>query len=693
LWASDGTAAGTYQVREINAGSANAAPTDLATYNGLLYFAADNGTGGSELWQSDGTTGGTLLLKEIYAGSFGSSPKMFKNVNNTLFFFATDATNGTELWKTDGTAAGTVLVKNINTGANSSGPSPIVALNGSALFAATSATGTELWKSDGSDVSTVQIKDIYASGSTGSYPSYLTEVNGTLFFTANDGVNGVDLWKSDGTAAGTVQVKDVPGGSLPSNPIPLAVMDGILYYSYTDGFGAELWRSDGTAAGTYQVKDINPGAGSSLPSSLTPLNGQLYFSASDGTSGYELWRSDGTAAGTVRVADINPGATGSSPQYLTVMNGLLFFSATDPLLGKELFVLDITPPSSAITSPAPGAFLRGASLPVTGTALDGFSGITAVEVSADGVVWTPAVDTSGTGSWATWSASLTMPADGSWQLVSRAVDGAGNAGTGLAVPVVVDTTPPETAPSVPAGTYAGPFSVTLGCSDGSGSGCSVVYYCLGSGCTPTDPTSGSIPVSGTTDLRFYAVDGAGNSETVRTVGYVFLAPDYAVNLTVSGNGSGNVTSTPEGIAANTGTTARFSGGATVTLLAAPDAYALFSGWSGDCGGTADCVLAMTADRNVTATFVKDVGHAVFNPGSSLYAASIQSAYAAAAVSDTILLWGTDFYEDLVFAADKAITLRGGYNGAYTMQDGMTTLHGNLSIAAGVVTVDTLVIGN
>jgi hypothetical protein len=230
------------------------------------------------------------------------------------------------------------------------------------------------------------------------------------------------------------------------------------------------------------------------------------------------------------------------------------------------------------------------------------------------------------------------------------------------VPVVIDTTPPESTPSVPAGTYAGPFSVTLGCSDGSGSGCSAVYYCLGSGCTPTDPASGSIPVTGTTDLRFYAVDAAGNSETVRTVGYSFLAPDYAVNLTVSGNGSGSVTSTPEGIAANTGTTARFTGGATVTLQAAPAAYSLFSGWSGDCSGTADCVLQMTVDRNVTATFVKDAGHAVFNPGSSLYAATIQSAYAAAAGSDTILLWGTDFYEDLAFAVDKAITLRAATTG-------------------------------
>src|SRR5262249_25534352 len=155
---------GTTMVADINPGPGSSVPFDLTAFNGSLFFNADDGTNGRELWKSDGTAAGTVLVKDINPGTGSSIPEYLTAVNGTLFFSATDGAHNSELWKSDGTTACTVLVKDVNPG---------------------------------------------STRYDGTYLGELTAVNGTLFFTANDGVHGQELWKSDGTAAGTVMVKDV----------------------------------------------------------------------------------------------------------------------------------------------------------------------------------------------------------------------------------------------------------------------------------------------------------------------------------------------------------------------------------------------------------------------------------------------------------------------------------------------------
>jgi hypothetical protein len=73
-------------------------------------------------------------------------------------------------------------------------------------------------------------------------------------------------------------------------------------------------------------------------------------------------------------------------------------------------------------------------------------------------------------------------------------------------------------------------------------------------------------------------------------------------VTKAGTGAGTVTSSPAGIACGSTCSANFANGASVTLTAAAASGSTFAGWSGGCSGTGSCVLAMTAARNVTATF-------------------------------------------------------------------------------------------
>ena len=68
-----------------------------------------------EPWVTDGTTAGTHQLKKIFAGPFnpnmgdeGSDPDQF-TAGALMFFTANDGIHGRELWASDGTTAGTVM--------------------------------------------------------------------------------------------------------------------------------------------------------------------------------------------------------------------------------------------------------------------------------------------------------------------------------------------------------------------------------------------------------------------------------------------------------------------------------------------------------------------------------------------------------------------------------------------------------
>jgi ELWxxDGT repeat protein len=371
LWKSDGTVAGTILVKDIYPGSRwvngyygnyyvvnSSSPSNLTNVNGELFFTADDGTHGTELWKSDGTTAGTSMVKDIYPGYFGgsvypnsSNPRQLTNVNGTLYFAANDGTHGTELWKSDGTAAGTTLVSDINPGNGASYPQNLTNVNGELFFTANDGTtGAELWKSDGTAGGTTMVEDInpgttttwYYTGAygtftntvttTGSNPLNLTNVNGTLYFTANDGTHGYELWKSDGTTAGTTMLADIkPGSSTHS------------YTSYSETRSATLPNS-------------------SFPSNLTNLNGTLLFSADDGVHGTELWMlpdaSTSPPSPTVRVNDVTvtEGNTGRRAATFTVT---LSTASTKPVTvtyatsnGTATAGSDYTAISGTLTIPA-----------------------------------------------------------------------------------------------------------------------------------------------------------------------------------------------------------------------------------------------------------------------------------------------------------------------------------------------------
>jgi len=342
IWQTDGTQAGTQLFKDIRVGPAGSNPSWITKVNGNLFFTASDGIHGKELWKTDGTAVGTELVKDINpVGS--SSPLWLTNVNGTLYFKAFHPDYGEELWKSDGTEAGTTLVKDLLPGpTGDSKLGSLTKVNDLLFFTADKTPGVgirELWVSDGTETGTKVIKDIRP----GSDPNVLnlTNVNGTLFFSAHNDDNGTELWKSDGTELGTVLVKDINPGLNSSAPNDLININGTLFFSpWAEPVnGPELWKSDGTEAGTVLVKNINPSTSIDLltfPRPQTNVNGMLYFSADDGVHGREFWKSDGTEAGTVLLEDIQQGPEGSNPFSLAHVDGQLFFRATAKF-GTELY--------------------------------------------------------------------------------------------------------------------------------------------------------------------------------------------------------------------------------------------------------------------------------------------------------------------------------------------------------------------
>ena len=109
-------------VKDINSGPSPHPGAHLADVSGTIFFAADDAANGIELWKSDGTAAGTVLVKDINPASGKRlEPNGADKRGRHAFFAAQEALDGPELWKSDGTTAGTALLKDINPGGASSG--------------------------------------------------------------------------------------------------------------------------------------------------------------------------------------------------------------------------------------------------------------------------------------------------------------------------------------------------------------------------------------------------------------------------------------------------------------------------------------------------------------------------------------------------------------------------------------------
>jgi ELWxxDGT repeat protein len=319
LWVSKGTAGSTYELGGVdNRGIKNANTTvgllaytqGFTIFDGVAYFDGYDKAGNIGLWRTNGTVAGTYEIRPIVGafkvGSPGTDiqPDYMCVVGNEMFFGGADLQDAQYgLWVTNGTAGGTIEIggqgnkgvknspyKNAMNPTVGIGPTDITAFDGNAIFAGTDNTigpngyytdTVGLWKSSGTAAGTIEIgghgsseiKDAQKALDGGllggvANPDFTVYKNEVLFLGVDDKSEPghVELWETNGTVAGTSEIGGIGNAGIKGHPLfssdtkvpDFTVYDGDVLFtaqsSATDLWG--IWETNGTAAGTHLLKTI-----------------------------------------------------------------------------------------------------------------------------------------------------------------------------------------------------------------------------------------------------------------------------------------------------------------------------------------------------------------------------------------------------------------------------------------------------
>jgi ELWxxDGT repeat protein len=295
LYLEGGTGDGTSALYKLDASGNNATSltgspadgylTDPVALGNVFYFLrASPGTPFS-LWRSDGTPAGTTEVKAISDGSGGVTVPNSEPVRvGNAILFMTSGANGLSLWRSDGTAAGTSVIAR-PTAPDGPGPSnntgyvvapvpPSSAHPGGQYFVimigpqdlslrpfVTDGTAAGTARADLSPFTDI---DLIVRNSDHPSPSVTMPIvlNGSLYFTAVSAPNEMQLWKYDPNTT------PVPPPA-PPKVKSVTVNDGAAQRSMVKTVTVTFDRAVNLAAGAFDLRDA---AGHSIGLTLTGLS-------------------------------------------------------------------------------------------------------------------------------------------------------------------------------------------------------------------------------------------------------------------------------------------------------------------------------------------------------------------------------------------------------------------------------------
>ncbi len=314
LWYTPGTAAGTHAILGAYTAAPNQNAHDVTALGNNAFFVTDVYTGtqitGENLWMFNAATQ-TVQFVQAFKSVCNDpgGPDHFLSFNGAVYFGADDGVHGPQLWRTTGPGA-TAMISNI--------PKPAVAVTNylthltgvgaDMVYFVVNTPASQLWMSRAGG-SAALVHDFAPTGA--ARPDSLTAAGTRLYFAASTTQNARDLWVTDGTTTQELFLAGPTQSSLSTNPSvsPFLTYNATLQKLF---FVGNVGATGAYVHGVYAL-DVPQGAPTPGGSSGKGLPGDAFAQAAAAGTSLPSAAPSPNRGARLAADDFRPGAVSGSP--------------------------------------------------------------------------------------------------------------------------------------------------------------------------------------------------------------------------------------------------------------------------------------------------------------------------------------------------------------------------------------------
>jgi ELWxxDGT repeat protein len=303
LWRTDGTAAGSYMVKDINIGERGIEIVDMVEFQGKLYFTIfkDNF---HEFWVSDGTVNGTQVLKSVATPIRNYNAEIKAGITKLFFGMIGANTSRNVPWVSNGTTSGTVEIPAAG-GVFSDNCGSFTVRGDSLIFT----DQIKLWSGNASGVSPVFIPTEVQPQFIKKHLSYKSKFYAIAKY--SDFATNIRydvLFESNGKKAGTKIIKKFNDGELTNFNFPIFdIINDKLIFPALSKDSVNIWSLSIPTALTSKIYFLGNVSKIGNAINTSTLNGKLVILSKSNIPQQpkQVWLTDGTKQNFTPVSALN----------------------------------------------------------------------------------------------------------------------------------------------------------------------------------------------------------------------------------------------------------------------------------------------------------------------------------------------------------------------------------------------------